>query len=54
MNIRQEKTIKATEVISTTLCMAGSDVRKLEVVGISRSEFAVGWYSILWRVRWRK
>ena len=45
MNIRQEKTIKATEVmISTTQCMAGSDVRKLEV----------GWYSNLCRVRWRK
>lgn len=55
MKIRQEKTIKATEVmISTTKCMAGSDVRKLEVVGILRSESAVGWYSKLCRVRWRK
>ena len=37
MNIRQEKTIKATEVSSTMQCKAGSDIRKGEVVGIARS-----------------
>ena len=38
MNIRQEKTIKATEVSSTMQCKAGSDIRKGEVVGIARSD----------------
>jgi hypothetical protein len=56
INIRQEKTIKATEVTSTTQYMAGSDIGKREVVGISKSlaGFAEGWYSNLWRVRWSR
>ena len=40
INIRQEKTIKATEVSSAMQCKAGSDVRKWEVVGVARSESA--------------
>ena len=34
MNIIQEQTIKATELISTMQCAAGSDRWKREVVGI--------------------
>ena len=54
MNIRHEITIKAAEVSSATQYMAGSDIRKREVVGISESESAERWYSndLLWRVKW--
>ena len=38
MNIKQEKTIKATDVSSTMQCKAGRDIRKGEVVGIARSD----------------
>ena len=38
MNIRQEKTIEATEVSSTMRCKVDSDIRKGEVVGIARSD----------------
>ena len=46
MDIRQEKTIKATEVSSATQYMADGDIRTREVVGISRSawESAEGRY----------
>ena len=45
MNIRQEQTIKATEV-SIMHFKAGSDIWKREVVGIVRPESAEGDYGL--------
>jgi hypothetical protein len=50
MNIRQEITIKVTEVGSIMQCMDGSDILRREVVGIGGSEPVEGWYFKLWSV----
>ena len=49
MNIRQEQTIKATEVSMAMYCKASCETWKREVVGVGRAESAEGIQ--LWRVR---
>lgn len=56
MNIRQEQTIKATEVSSTMQCKVDGDIWKRVVVGFGREEVAEPADGIpeskLWRVQW--